>query len=219
MAKITSVEPQKNPRRFSIFLDGEFAFGADEDLVVEYRLVFGKEISQVLLEKLVSETEIGKLMGRMYKLFNIRPRSEKEVRDYFHKRNQQLKIKDKEITSALVVDLLVDKLKQKDLLNDKEFAKIWIESRRRSRKKGMIALKQELFQKGVDKDIIEEVYRLQVTGYSEQKVAEEALSKRVERWKNLPAVEIRKKAYGFLTRRGFEYSIIKEVVENYLRNG
>ena len=43
MSKITSVEPQKkNPKRFSIFLDGEFAFGADEDLVVDKRLVVAK---------------------------------------------------------------------------------------------------------------------------------------------------------------------------------
>ena len=43
MPKITSVEVQKrNPGRFNIFLDGEFVFGADEDLVVDHRLIPGK---------------------------------------------------------------------------------------------------------------------------------------------------------------------------------
>ena len=56
MPKITSVEPQKkNLRRFNVYLDGEFAFGADEDLVVNKRLVVGKEISKEDLEKILFE--------------------------------------------------------------------------------------------------------------------------------------------------------------------
>ena len=54
MPKVTSVEPQKkNSKRFNVFLDGQFAFGADEDLVVNYRLVPGKIIEQKDLEKLI----------------------------------------------------------------------------------------------------------------------------------------------------------------------
>ena len=83
MGKITSVEPQKkNPKRFNVFIDGEFAFGADEDLVVNYRLIPGKNIDSQVFKKLLSEAEVGKLMERMYNLFSIRQRSEKEVRDY-----------------------------------------------------------------------------------------------------------------------------------------
>ena len=55
MSKITSVVPQKkNPQRFNIFLDGEFALGADEDLVVNRRLVVGKIIPSEDLEKFLS---------------------------------------------------------------------------------------------------------------------------------------------------------------------
>ena len=53
MPKITSVEPQKkNLRRFNVYLDGEFAFGADEDLVVNRRLVIGKIITPEDMEKI-----------------------------------------------------------------------------------------------------------------------------------------------------------------------
>ena len=91
--KITQVEPQKSKGRFNIFLDGQFAFGADEDLVVDNRLVIGKEIAQEDLGKILQEAEVGKLMERMYRLFNIRQRSEKEILDYHLK--ESLKVKRK----------------------------------------------------------------------------------------------------------------------------
>ena len=73
MPKVTSVEPQKkNPNRFNIFLDNAFAFGADEDLVVEHRLIVGKILEPDQVERLLFESEVGKLMERMYRLFSVR---------------------------------------------------------------------------------------------------------------------------------------------------
>ena len=104
--KITSVEPQKNnPRRYNVFLDGQFAFGADEDLVVERRLVIGKEIEENDLEKIFSEAEVGKLVEKVYGLLNIRYRSEKEIRDYMRNLSFKRKLKDKEELSEVIIML------------------------------------------------------------------------------------------------------------------
>ena len=207
--KITQVEPQKkNPKRFNLFLDGEFAFGADEDLVVNRRLVVGKIISAEELDKILFEAEVGKLMEKMYRLWNIRQRSEREIRNYF-------RIKGKEEISQLAIDALVETLKKKGMVNDLEFAKAWVEARRR-KQKGIRAIKAELFQKGIDKEIIEEALRLIDTRsgqVSEEDLAKLALEKKLKYWKNLPALEFRKKAFEFLMRRGFEYDVVKEVVE------
>ncbi|MBI2600711.1 RecX family transcriptional regulator [Candidatus Daviesbacteria bacterium] len=213
MPKITAVEQQKESKyRFNIFLDGVFAFGADEDLVVEHRLVIGKLIDTPLLEKLLFEAEVGKLMERMYRLWNIRPRSEREVRNYF-------RIKGKELISELAVELVIKKLKQKGLLNDEAFAKAWIEQRRRSKKKGKIALKAELFQKGVDKKIIEEALEEKTSEESEEELAMQVLGKKAYRWQSLSYLEKKKKAYEYLTRQGFDYEIISETIEKLLKKG
>lgn len=213
MLRITSVEVQKkNPHRFNIYLDGKFAFGADEDTVVNFRLITGKEISDEDLNKLIFEVEVGKLMERMYYLFNVRQRSEKEVRDYLKKLSFKRKIKDKEEISEVVVENLIEKLKQKRLINDEEFAKAWIESRRKNKKKGKMALKSELFQKGINREIIEE--SLQDTSVDEEKsLAMQAVQKKLERWKNLPEMEFKKKVFEFLARRGFDYEVVSDVIE------
>lgn len=216
MSKITSVERQKkNPKRLSLFLDGKFAFGADQDLLVNFRLVVGKEVDEELLNKLLFESEVGKLMDRMYGLFSIRQRSEKEVKDYLKRLSFKRKIKDQDEISDFVVDSLVGRLKQKSLIDDLQFARSWVEARRKSKQKGRKALKMELLQKGISRGVIEEL--LNIDEGDEEQLAQIALEKKVRIWNNLPSLEFKKKAYNFLLRKGFEYTIIKNVVEKQLR--
>lgn len=222
MPRVTSVEPQTlrlrsgSSRRFNIYLDGEFAFGADEDLVVDWRLVPGKTLDTSLVERLLFEAEVGKLMERMYRLFNLRLRSEKEVRDYLRNLSFKRKVKGQEEISETALELLINKLKQKGLLSDEQFAKAWVQSRRKTKKKGKIALKAELYQKGINRDLIEEVLEEESTPESEKQLAQQALVKKMKVWKSLPLLEFKKKSYDFLLRRGFEYKVVWEVIENYL---
>lgn len=210
MYKVTSVEQQKsNPRRFNIFLDGKFAFGADEDLVVNYRLVLGKLIETQDLEKLLFEAQVGKLMERMYTLFSIRQRSEKEVRDRF-------KYKTKEEISEIVIESLIQNLKQKNLIDDEQFAKSWVESRRVSKQKGKIAIKSELAQKGISGEIIEKVMGGSAIG--EDEIAMHALEKKMKSWKRVEPQKLKQKIFNFLGRKGFEYNVILTVISRLLKD-
>ena len=114
-----------------------------------------------------------------------------------------------------MIEALVEKLKQKGMINDLEFAKAWVEARRRSKQKGERVLKMELFQKGINREIVEEALRLVSTRsgqISEEDLAKFALEKKMKSWKNLEPLEFRKKATEFLLRRGFEYKVVKEVI-------
>lgn len=218
MPKVTSVEPQKkNPKRFNIFLDGSFAFGADEDLVVNYRLVVGKVISENDIPTLLLETEVGKLLERMYRLFSIRQRSEREVRNYLKELSFKRKLKGDEELSEYVINSLIERLKEKGLVSDKEFAKAWVESRRKNKNKGKIAIKMELAQKGISREIIEEVLGEENVEDSEDVLALKAIEKKLKSWRNLDDNSFKKKAYDFLMRKGFEYQTVASVVAKVLK--
>lgn len=218
MSVITAVEHQKKHQgRFNIYLDGRFAFGADEDLVVNQRLIVGKKLDQEELNKLLDEAEVGKWMDKMYNFFSFRMRSEREIRDYFKIKDQKLKIKNGEGISDLVINQVIERLKGKGLINDLEFAKAWVEARRRSKQKGVQALKTELYQKGINKEIVEEVLDHKSWAISEGELARQALEKKMRSWKNLDSQLLKKKAFEFLLRRGFEYDIVKVAVENIFK--
>src|SRR5258708_6256137 len=219
MPRITQVEPQKksgrkHAKRFNIYLDGVFAFGADEDLVVEKRLVVGKEVLKQDLDKLFYGADVGKLMERIYSLFTIRQRSEKEVRDYLKTLSFKRKVKGKEEISPSSIDLVIEKLKQKNLLNDTEFAKAWIEAR--AKKKGIRAIQAELYKKGVNREVINET----LEGVSDQEqTAQNLLAKKLKFWKGLTPIMLRKKALEFLMRRGFDYSLSRSIVDKLVKLG
>jgi regulatory protein len=213
--KVTEVSPQKkNPRRFNVFLDGQFAFGADEDLIVGFRLLPGKEVSPTEVEKLIYEAEVGKLMERVYGLLNVRARSEKEIRDYLKRLSFKRKVKEQDEISEMTTEQLIERLKNKGLLNDEEFATTWVDARRRSKQKGSRALQSELAQKGIDRKTVQKV--MEENQVDEEKLAKEALEKKMRVWQNLPEQEFKKKATDFLLRRGFDYFLVKKVVTEQL---
>ena len=238
--KITQVERQKkNLNRFNIYLDGKFAFGADEDSVVEFRLLVGKELDANELETILFGTEVGELMERMYGLFSVRQRSEKEVLEYLRNLNFKRKIAEKEELSQMVVDRLIERLKEKDLLNDERFANEWIHARRSSKLKGVNAIKAELYQKGIDREIIDRLLdsRLptssrrggtslevvetdgfgNVIDMSEEGLAMRALEKKVKNPLLLEDMKEKQRMLGFLMRKGFSYDVAKSTIEVFIK--
>ena len=93
MPQITSIEPQKKRSgRFNIFLDGEFAFGIDENVLVKNAIKKGQELSNVQIAKIIKDNELAKLFDKSLRFLSYRPRSEKETVDYLAKKSPEKKI-------------------------------------------------------------------------------------------------------------------------------
>lgn len=148
-----------------------------------------------------------KLIERVYRLLSIRDRSEKEIRDYIKRRNFNFKMKGRDLITEIEVEEVLAKLKEKGLINDERFAEAWVQSR--SRKYGPIKIKQELAQKGIRN------FELQIQ--NELEVASQLLERKIQSWKDLESLELKKKALDFLLRRGFEFSVAEEVVEKFIK--
>lgn len=138
----------------------------------------------------------------------IRPRSEKEIVDYLRK---------KKITEAIILRVIA-KLKEQKFLNDELFAKMWIESRNRSKPRSMWLLSRELQQKGVAKIIIDQVLETQGE-QTDLALAKEAIERRIGKYKTLPRQEIYQKVGGFLARRGFNWETSKHAIDEVLKEG
>src|SRR4030067_2568857 len=117
---ITKVESQKNrPHRKSVYLDGKFAFGADEELIREFELEEEKKLSQRELKQILWSVDRSKLKERAIRLLSIRPRSEKELKEKLRQKGAGVRL----------IEEVVRGLKEKYLLDAEKFAYSWAESR------------------------------------------------------------------------------------------
>jgi regulatory protein len=196
--KITDLQPQKrNPNRVNVHLDGEFAFGLAR--ITAAWLTVGQELSPDKIERLLAEDEAEIAYQRALRFLSYRPRSEKEVVDNLRKHE----------TPEPVVEEIVERLKQNGVVDDVKFARLWLDNRSEFRPRGSFALRSELRQKGIGDAIIEA---------SLEEIDELDLALRAGRKKAAKLIsgderEFKQKLYGFLSRRGFHYEIISDVVE------
>lgn len=108
------------------------------------------------------------------------------------------------------IDTIITRLQELKYVDDAQYAESYVHSRKT--RKGPIALKQELYQKGVPEAVIE--HTIESLDENEQHQAAKALLEK-QRWR-LERAEPQKrwgKAYAFLARRGFPSDIVKAVLE------
>ena len=211
MPEITAIEPQKKKKgRFNVFIDGRFAFGADEATLAKSRLQIGQKIAESQLEKLIKETALGKLTDQALRFLSFRPRSEKEVVDYLIKKiSQTANVNYYQARQSPQVAKVVDKLKRYNYINDFEFAKWWVGSRTKSKPKGKLLIRLELIKKGVDKETIQKVFSKYP---SEAQLAKVAIAKKMKSYLQLPDSQFKRKIYTYLARRGFSQDAIRQTL-------
>lgn len=218
MPQVTAITPQrKNKKRFNLYLDGNFAFGIDAQVLLESNLKVGKYISEEKIASILKKDYLGKLFDQALNFLTYRPRSEKEIREYLQKKIAIVeKISLKEAKSSNLINLTVKKLQKYGYINDLQFANWLLESRTHTKPRGPFQIKSELLKKGIDTQIIDSVLQ----NYpQEEKLIEKAIIKKIERWRKLPPPLFKQKFYSYVLRRGFRISSAKRVFDKFQKRG
>ncbi|MCA9868241.1 MAG: RecX family transcriptional regulator [Anaerolineales bacterium] len=197
MGTITALTAQvKNPDRVNVFIDGAFAVGLALSVAAGLRI--GQEISQSELEQLDQRDEVHRARERVLRLLARRPYSSAEISRYL--RRHQM---DDEI-----IQNVIDDLTEAKLIDDDAFAAYWVEQRETFRPRSRLALRQELSQKGVEREIVAEA----LSYVDEIDAARRVARKQAGRWRGLAEAEWRTKMTRYLMRHGYPYDVVSEVV-------
>jgi len=135
-------------------------------------------------------------------LLKFRLRSEKEL---------EARLKQKGFSSQISKDT-INFLKDKEFIDDRIFAKGWVSSRLK-RPFGLRRIKQELTQKGLAKDIIEDSLAQAKKDYSEEEIVSQLAQQRFSRLKGIEPQKAKARVYGYLLRRGFSPEIVSDIVK------
>ncbi len=192
MPRITALEPQqRDGERLNVHLDGEFAFGLAVITAQRAGLYVGRELSPAEIDELRREDSFQRAFERALRLLGYRPRSESEVRQ----RLAKAQIDDH------LIDRVVARLRQDGLLDDRDFARYWVENRGNFNPRGTRLLAAELRRKGVDREVIAEA----LAGGDEEEGALAAGRRKLRQFGSLDYRTFRQKMGAYLARRGFDY--------------
>ncbi|MCA9329078.1 RecX family transcriptional regulator [Candidatus Saccharibacteria bacterium] len=197
MVKITDIKQQVRLRhRYSIYLDGKFAFGLSQSTLLGHGLKIGQELSVEDIGRLKQDAEVDKAYSLVLGQLARRPRSEKEVRDY---------LKRKQYAEELI-NKLVKRIYDVGYLDDTEFAQRWVYNRRLLKPTSIRRLQQELRVKGVNDQIIAGVLAQDDTD-DKQVIAEV-----IKRKRRQTRYQDDQKLMAYLIRQGYDYQDIKDAL-------
>lgn len=199
MPTITSIKAQKNQKRVNINLDGSFGFGLDLENFMKLQLKVNQELTQEEINEIIKKGELQKSFDKTLRFVMTRPRSLKEVKDYFRR---------KEIDISLH-QTIVDKLVRLELLDDQKFAKWWIDQRLAFKSKSKKDITFELRQKGIDSQTIKNI--LDDSEIDEVKIARELIAKKIYKWQKFDDKTRKQKITQYLATKGFSWDVIEKL--------
>lgn len=195
--KITDIKQQaRRQDRYSIYVDGKYMFSFSENELVGSGLRKNQEVSEQQLADLKNTAVLDKGYDRALNLISHRPRSEGELRDYLRRKDY----------SPEESDQILNKLSERGYVNDADFARRWVESRRLLKSTSKRRLSQELRQKRIASDIINDVLAADETN------ERDVLRELVERKRKQTKYQDDLKLMQYLSRQGFNYDDIKSAI-------
>ena len=188
---------QKNKDRLNVFINHQYTFSIHRQHLTAFKQ--GDIITPADIERLKNADEADTAYFRALYFLKFRPRSRYEIQRY---------LKDKKFLPETVTGT-VRRLEDAGYINDNDFARLWVENRMRCKPKGIVALREELREKGIASEIIQTV----LADLDEKQAAWDAVRPKLRHWNALEKEEFKKKAVGYLTRRGFRYSLCSEIFD------
>ncbi len=195
---ITALRVQKRRKgRVNVYLDGQYAFGVANIVAAQLRV--GQQLTGDDIADLRQQDALEEAYNRALNFLSYRPRSTAEVRRNLRKYQ----------APDSLIEAVVERLEGAGLLNDADFAEYWVEQRERFRPRSPRMLRQELREKGVASQHIEQA----IQDLDEAASAHRLAGERAHRYAHLEREEFWRKMAGYLQRRGFRYHTIQSIIE------
>ena len=202
---ITALSLQTGDReRVNVFVDGAFAIGVDLRTLQREGLYKGLVLSEEDWLRLERAESDHKAWEAAMRLLEVRPRAENEIRDRLRRKQ----------FAPDQIDGVVVRLRELGLIDDAQFARLWVANRAATRPKGALLLRRELMSKGVDREVAAEVVTSAVDANMESAACEQVARQVARRYTAVPdRATFQRKLGSLLQRRGFTWETVRPILE------
>jgi regulatory protein len=207
---ITKLEQQKKDiSRFNLYVDEQFLAGISSNTLAKFNLYKGKDIDEKTLKEVLNQELKQRFMDRAINYLTRAPKTKFQLIRYLgdlqYKKKGQWFDENAEIDFEKIFNEIVDNLEEMKLLDDENYATLFVESRIRNKPRGKFVLVSELLAKGVEKEIAKKVCDNIIE--DEYDILEKTYYKR---YKNEKLALGDRKKIAYLQRKGFSYDLIKK---------
>lgn len=207
MPTITAIsEGKRRKNRRNVYLDGAFSFACNVNVVAKFRLHVGQELSAEQLEKIKQGEVRQECFDSAMRFLQRRMHSRAELKTKLG-RNEY---------PADLIESVLDDLERLGYVNDEKFAAASTELSAKVRHHGRRRAAIELMKKGVTGESARKALEHTYDTHDSLAVARELAQKKARSLQKLDAQVARRRLAGMLMRRGFEYDVVRPVIDEVL---
>lgn len=191
--------------------DVELVFDNGNKVSLDYRVVYDNglrkydNVSEDELKSFLYKSELLQIRDAAFRLLARRLHSTHELK---------LKLIKKKY-DKLIIDNVIQSLKEENYLNDDQFAKLLTEEKYVKKKFGKNKIRAELYKKGIDKSVIDSILNNQDDELNYDNAIFLAKKKlKFLNEKKTDKKKLKEKLYSFLSRKGYDSELIMKVINN-----
>lgn len=208
MKRITKIEYQKkNKDRVNIYLDDEFAFGVDLNIMIKYALAKNMELDDDFINEIIVAEDEKKVFNYAVSILSRAPKSKREIKTKMTEKGYESEI----------IDKVIEKLISYKYIDDEMYSEAFIRDKINFSKYGKRKIQEGLYSKGINKEIIQDKLK-EISYEDELKRAEELAAKKLRTLTKEEPMKKKMKIYNYLLNKGFEYETTRKAVSNILKS-
>lgn len=200
---VTKIIAQKRKGRFNVYVNDKYAFPVSEEVMIKFHIFKEMELNDQLIEEIKDADDFSKLYNYAVNYLSYQLRTEQEIMDKLKNETENLE----------KIELVINRLKNLNLLSDRNYAESYVRSVKNEGNKGPKSIFQKLNQKGIDQQTIEDAIN---QFYSIDDIHNNAFNqaeKIYHKNKRYPYNKKIEKVKTALMQKGYEFDIINQVIE------
>lgn len=196
---ITAVEPKKKGLS-ALYLDGEYAMKLDTETLLAHRFDVGREIDDETLHRCVIASDTKRCKDKAMWLVSLCDHSRRELYDKLRRDYDES-----------VCEQTVARLQELGLIDDRRYAERYAADLVHLRHLSVRGVREKLYHKGIDRDLIDEV--TDTLDIDESAQLRAIIEKKYAR--SLSDEKGVRRTVAALTRMGFGYADIRAALRDY----
>lgn len=207
MPTVTQItEQRRKANRRNVYLDGAFAFGCNLNVIAKFHLREGVVLSADEVERIKQGEVRQECFDAAMRFIERRMHSRSELKQKLAKQEHD----------AATIEGVLDDLERLNYVDDAKFAAAKVESAAKVRLHGRRRAAIELLKKGVTGEAARTALDNTYDTHDSLAVARELAQKKARSLAKLPPEVARRRLVGMLQRRGFEYDVVRPVIDEVL---